>query len=564
MKSRNVKLIIYANILKQFWTGYFSQCTFSDLTFCNFQNFPSSTFDPENMVDKITDSQGSLKVEEVAGDQPTVGGRNAFNRFAERLLKAKSKLGLVNFTTKFSRQNHNSSLFFIQNQKIFRSQSLKERSSVRNFNKQRAAICYSTSRCEFFTTTQNRDDLKRMVVKELVETEEKYVTALEHVMDNYFCEMQRCDLPRALLGQRFTIFANFEQIYEFHKNNFFPDLQEALLKCSSTNSTITLSIIAKCFLKHQSEFCLYSVYYTNKPKSEALMKDYGNAFFQTKQSTLSDSLNLSAYLLKPVQRMSEYVLLLQRMLDLCVSIQGSGEFNLLKKAKEILTDQLRLANDMLAVDSIRGCDVSLAEQGSLMRQDQFLVYKNGQKHKTVRQIFLFEKLILFAKPSWSKGDDNSSTSTDVYEYKCSIPMTEVGLTVAVTNCPLAFEIWFRRRTLKQIFLIHAFELGQKQAWIADISNLLWHQAIHNRENRLLQMSSMGLFSKSTVELNSDNRVEHRIVKSRPGNNNSTQLSSNFDRTSSSHRQLFNANPPRPVSLLETTGTEEFDNTTTLN
>ncbi|KRZ28163.1 Puratrophin-1 [Trichinella pseudospiralis] len=542
IKSRNVKLIIYANILKQFWTGYFSQCTFSDLTFCNFQNFPSSTFDPENMVDKITDSLGSLKVEEVAGDQPTVGGRNAFNRFAERLLKAKSKLGLVNFATKFSRQNHNSSLFFIQNQKIFRSQSLKERSSVRNFNKQRAAICYSTSRCEFFTTTQNRDDLKRMVVKELVETEEKYVTALEHVMDNYFCEMQRCDLPRALLGQRFTIFANFEQIYEFHKNNFFPDLQEALLKCSSTNSTITLSIIAKCFLKHQSEFCLYSVYYTNKPKSEALMKDYGNAFFQTKQSTLSDSLNLSAYLLKPVQRMSEYVLLLQRMLDLCVSIQGSGEFNLIKKAKEILTDQLRLANDMLAVDSIRGCDVSLAEQGNLMRQDQFLVYKNGQKHKTVRQIFLFEKLILFAKPSWSKGDDNSSTSTDVYEYKCSIPMTEVGLTVAVTNCPLAFEIWFRRRTLKQIFLIHAFELGQKQAWIADISNLLWHQAIHNRNNR----------------------VEHRIVKSRPGNNNSTQLSSNFDRTSSSHRQLFNANPPRPVSLLETTGTEEFDNTTTLN
>ncbi|KRZ68294.1 ATP-dependent RNA helicase DDX19A, partial [Trichinella papuae] len=526
-------------ILTDLESRYFSQCAFSNLTFCSFQNFPSATFDPENMVDKITDSIESLKAEEVPDDQPTVGGSNALNRFAERLLKAKSKLGLDNFVTKFSRQNHNISLLFMQNQKIFRSQSLKERSSVRNFNKQRATISYSTSRCEFFTTTQNCDDLKRMVVKELVETEEKYVTVLEHVMDNYFCEMQRCDLPSALLGQRFTIFANFEQIYEFHKNNFFPDLQEALFKCSSTNSTITLSIIAKCFLKHQSKFCLYSVYYTNKPKSEALMKDYGNAFFQTKQSTLSDSLNLSAYLLKPVQRMSEYVLLLQRMLDLCASIQGSGEFNLLKKAKEILTDQLRSANDMLAVDSIRGCDVSLAEQGNLMRQDQFLVNKNGQKHKMVRQIFLFEKLILFAKPSWSKGDDNSSTSSEVYEYKCSIPMTEVGLTVAVTNCPLAFEIWFRRRTLKQIFLIHASELAQKQAWISDISNLLWHQAIHNR----------------------DNRVEHRIVHS---NNNSTQLSSNCDRTSSSHQQLFNTNPPRPVSLLATMGIEEFDNTTTLN
>ncbi|XP_003371915.1 ATP-dependent RNA helicase DDX19A [Trichinella spiralis] len=495
------------------------------------QNFPSATFDPENMVDKITDSLEPLKAEQVAGYRPAVRGTNACSRFAERLVKAKSKLGLDHFAIKSRRPNYNN-LLFTQNQKIFRSQSLKERNSVRNFNKQNAAISSSsssTSRYEFFTTTQNRDDLKRMVVKELVETEEKYVTALEHVMD-------RCDLPSALLGQRFTIFANFEQIYEFHKNNFFPDLQEAWLKCSSANSTIsiTLSIIAKCFSKHQSKFCLYSVYYTNKPKSEALMKDYGNAFFQAKQSTLSDSLNLSAYLLKPVQRMSEYVLLLDRMLDLCLSTRASGEFNLLKKAKEILTDQLRSADDMLAVKSIRGCDVSLTEQGSLLRRDQFLVSKNGQKHKkTIRQIFLFEKLILFAKSSWS----------DVYEYKCSIPMTEVGLTVAVTNCPLAFEIWFRRRTLKQIFLIHASELGQKQAWIADISNLLWHQAIHNR----------------------DNRVEHRIVQSRPGNNdhNSTQLnSSNSDRMSSSHQQLLNKNPPRPVSLLATTGIEEFDNRTT--
>ncbi|KRX69856.1 ATP-dependent RNA helicase DDX19A, partial [Trichinella sp. T6] len=516
----------------------FSQFMFSNLTFCTFQNFPSATFDPENMVDKITDSLEPLKAEQVPGYRPVVRGTNACSRFAERLVKAKSKLGLDHFATKSRRPNY-SNLLFMQNQKIFRSQSLKERSSVCNFNKQNAAITSSsssTSRCEFFTTTQNRDNLKRMVVKELVETEEKYVTALEHVMDNYFCEMQRCDLPSALLGQRFTIFANFEQIYEFHKNNFFPDLQEAWLKCSSANSTmsITLSIIAKCFSKHQSKFCLYSVYYTNKPKSEALMKDYGNAFFQAKQSTLSDSLNLSAYLLKPVQRMSEYVLLLDRMLDLCVSTRGSGEFNLLKKAKEILTDQLRSADDMLAVKSIRGCDVSLTEQGSLLRRDQFLVSKNGQKHKkTIRQIFLFEKLILFAKSSWS----------DLYEYKCSIPMTEVGLTVAVTNCPLAFEIWFRRRTLKQIFLIHASELGQKQAWIADISNLLWHQAIHNR----------------------DNRVEHRIVQSRPGNNdnNSTQLnSSNSDRMSSSHQQLLNKNPPRPVSSPATTGIEEFDNTAT--
>ncbi|OUC40311.1 DEAD/DEAH box helicase [Trichinella nativa] len=523
----------------------FSQFMFSNLTFCTFQNFPSATFDPENMIDKITDSLEPLKAEQVPGHRPVVRGTNACSRFAERLVKAKSKLGLDHFATKSRRPNY-SNLLFMQNQKIFRSQSLnllifcvvirKEAVYVISTSKMRQSPPPSTSRCEFFTTTQNRDNLKRMVVKELVETEEKYVTALEHVMDNYFCEMQRCDLPSALLGQRFTIFANFEQIYEFHKNNFFPDLQEAWLKCSSANSTmsITLSIIAKCFSKHQSKFCLYSVYYTNKPKSEALMKDYGNAFFQAKQSTLSDSLNLSAYLLKPVQRMSEYVLLLDRMLDLCVSTRGSGEFNLLKKAKEILTDQLRSADDMLAVKSIRGCDVSLTEQGSLLRRDQFLVSKNGQKHKkTIRQIFLFEKLILFAKSSWS----------DLYEYKCSIPMTEVGLTVAVTNCPLAFEIWFRRRTLKQIFLIHASELGQKQAWIADISNLLWHQAIHNR----------------------DNRVEHRIVQSRPGNNdnNSTQLnSSNSDRMSSSHQQLLNKNPPRPVSSPATTGIEEFDNTAT--
>ncbi|KRX20512.1 Puratrophin-1, partial [Trichinella nelsoni] len=340
--------------------------------------------------------------------------------------------------------------------------------------------------------------LQSMVADELLQTEQNYVSSLQYVIENYLPELLRNDLPNQLRGQRSIIFGNIEKIYDFHLNEFLPDLRSTLSQ-PANNLRIGLAI-AKCFLKYRTKFGLYAFYNMNKPKSDALMTDYGGA----KQFQLCDKLDLSSYLLKPVQRMGKYVLMLEQLIKACSSSERE-QLGLLRDAKDMVIFQLRHGNDLLAMDLIRGCDVSLTEQGNLIRQDEFLVLKCKGGTKSCRRIFLFEDLILFAKPRKAKAG-----SADVFEYKQSIKMTEVGLTETVANAPLAFEIWFRRRTSNSVFIIQAADLAQKQAWTSDIAKLLWNQALTDREMRMEKLSSMGV-AKNCFELNSANRIENRTV-----------------------------------------------------
>ncbi|KFD70850.1 hypothetical protein M514_01199, partial [Trichuris suis] len=347
------------------------------------------------------------------------------------------------------------------------------------------------------------DRLQQMVVKELIETERSYVASLKYVIEHYIPEMLRADLPSQLLGQRSVIFGNIEKIYEFHVTEFLPDL---LGHCTENVKRVGVAV-AKRFLQHQGKFGLYALYNKNKPKSDALMSDCGSVFFQPRQLVLLDKLDLSSYLLKPVQRMGKYVLMLDQLIKGCAA-DDDEQVNLLQQAKEMVIFQLRHGNDLLAMDSIRGCDLNLKEQGSLLRQDEFVVFKGRVGHKCVRRVFLFENLVLFAKPRKAK---NNSFPVDIFDYKQSIKTTDVGITQEVAEAPLKFELWFRRRTSSDVFVIQANSLEQKQAWVMDISQLLWKQAIFNRESRLAEMSSMGVLATNCFELNSVNRIEDRAV-----------------------------------------------------
>lgn len=85
---------------------------------------------------------------------------------------------------------------------------------------------------------------------------------------------------------------------------------------------------------------------------------------QSKQIELDDKMDLASYLLKPVQRMGKYALLLQQLMKAVTSVQGpvlqeiSEDVEELQRAEEMVRFQLRHGNDLLAMDSLRDCDVS--------------------------------------------------------------------------------------------------------------------------------------------------------------------------------------------------------------
>ncbi|KAI5626205.1 hypothetical protein C0J50_14195 [Silurus asotus] len=358
----------------------------------------------------------------------------------------------------------------------------------------------------------------RHIVDEMVTTEREYVRSLRYIIDHYFPEMERPDLPQDLRGKRSVIFGNLEKLVDFHSQYFLKELE------SCCNHPLRVS---HCFLRHQDQFGLYALYSKNKPKSDSLLASHGNSFFRHKQLELEDKMDLASYLLKPIQRMSKYALLLKDLIKE-VSEAQEQELSYLRAAAEMVKFQLRHGNDLLAMDAIRDCDVNLKEQGQLVRQDEFTIWY-GRK-KCQRHVFLFEDLVLFSKPKRIEG------GLDVYIYKHSFKTADVGMTENSGENGLRFEIWFRRRTSKnQTYILQAATADIKQAWTADIARILWQQATRNKEIRMQEMVSMGVGNKPFLDIKpSDAAINDRaidyIMKGRGARTRASIAVSLFDHT----------------------------------
>lgn len=110
-----------------------------------------------------------------------------------------------------------------------------------------------------------------LIMREMIGTERDYVRSLYYVIDNYMDELLRDDIPQPLRGQRNVIFGNIEKIFEFHNTHFLGELERY--------DRYPLKVGA-AFLEMESKFYLYALYNKNKPKSDALMSEYGTAFFK--------------------------------------------------------------------------------------------------------------------------------------------------------------------------------------------------------------------------------------------------------------------------------------------
>lgn len=78
---------------------------------------------------------------------------------------------------------------------------------------------------------------------EMISTEREYVRSLSYIIEHYFPEMERLDLPQDLRGKRSIIFGNVEKLCDFHGQYFLKELE------SCAHSPLSIS---SCFLRHVS------------------------------------------------------------------------------------------------------------------------------------------------------------------------------------------------------------------------------------------------------------------------------------------------------------------------
>ncbi|XP_070369896.1 pleckstrin homology domain-containing family G member 3 isoform X10 [Equus asinus] len=297
------------------------------------------------------------------------------------------------------------------------------------------------------------------VVREIVETERMYVQDLRSIVEDYLLKI--IDTPGLLKPEQVSaLFGNIENIYALNSQ-----LLRDLDSCNSDPVAV-----ASCFVERSQEFDIYTQYCNNYPNSVAAltecMRDKQQAkFFRDRQELLQHSLPLGSYLLKPVQRILKYHLLLQEIAK--HFDEEEDGFEVVEDAIDTMTCVAWYINDMKRrhehavrlqeIQSLlinwKGPDLTI--YGELVLEGTFRVHRVRNE----RTFFLFDKALLITK---KRGDH--------FVYKGHIPCSSLML-IESTRDSLCFTVTHYKHS-KQQYSIQAKTVEEKRSWTHHIKRLI--------------------------------------------------------------------------------------------
>ncbi|NXX85340.1 PKHG1 protein, partial [Urocolius indicus] len=299
------------------------------------------------------------------------------------------------------------------------------------------------------------------VVQEILETERMYVQDLKSIVKDYLDCIT--DQTKLSLGteERSALFGNIRDIYHFNS-----ELLQDLENCE--NDPVA---IADCFVSKSEDFHIYTQYCTNYPRSVAVLTECMRnkmlgKFFRERQEVLQHSLPLGSYLLKPVQRILKYHLLLHEIenhldkdtegydvvLDAIDTMQRvAWHINDMKRKHE---HAIRLQEIQSLLTNWKGPD--LTSYGELVLEGTFRI----QRAKNERTLFLFDKLLLITK----KRDET-------FVYKAHILCGNLMLVEVIPKEPLSFSV-FHYKNPKMQHTVQAKSQQDKRLWILHLKRLI--------------------------------------------------------------------------------------------
>ncbi|XP_016099780.1 pleckstrin homology domain-containing family G member 3-like isoform X2 [Sinocyclocheilus grahami] len=319
------------------------------------------------------------------------------------------------------------------------------------------------------------------VVMEIIETERMYVRDLRSIVEDYLVHIiDTRDLP-IKPEQVCSLFGNIEHIYEFNS-----ELLQSLDMCASDPVAI-----ARCFVDKSEYFEIYTQYCTNYPNSVAVLTDCLRnktlaKFFRDRQASLKRSLPLGSYLLKPVQRILKYHLLLQEIakhfdpeedgydvvIEAIDSMTGVAWYiNDMKRKHE---HAVRLQEIQSLLINWKGPD--LTTYGELVLEGTFHVHRA----KNERTLFLFDKMLLITKKR-----------VEHYVYKTHISCSTLMLIESAKDS-LRFSVTHYKHP-KQPHTVQARTVEEKKLWAHHIKRLILenHHAVipQKAKDAILDMDS---------------------------------------------------------------------------
>uniref|UniRef100_A0A672S9B4 non-specific serine/threonine protein kinase n=1 Tax=Sinocyclocheilus grahami TaxID=75366 RepID=A0A672S9B4_SINGR len=262
-------------------------------------------------------------------------------------------------------------------------------------------------------------------------------------------------VPDDIKGKDKIVFGNIHQIYDWHKDFFVGELE----KCLEDHEKLP-----GLFSKHERRLHMYVVYCQNKPKSEFIVAEY-DSYFEGIQQDVNSRLSISDFLIKPIQRITKYQLLLKDFLK--YSAKAGLDCQDIEKAVDLMSQVPKLCNDMMNLGRLQGFEGKLTSQGKLLQQETFFVTEQDSgvlSRSKERRVFLFEQIVIFSE-LLRKG-----SSTPGYQFKKSIKVSFLGLEEHVENDPCKFVLSCRGSAER--FTLQAANTDIKQVWVQHITELL--------------------------------------------------------------------------------------------
>ncbi|VUZ48985.1 unnamed protein product [Hymenolepis diminuta] len=308
---------------------------------------------------------------------------------------------------------------------------------------------------------------RQNILRELVITERAYVTALRTCLETFYVGTMNppsdIPIPSYIFGKESIVFGNLGDIYHFHEKFFEPEICRY-----ASGGDFLPEDVGHCFVSFGDRLAsLYVDYCVNKEDSmQILVADMAENFFGKLQLRYQLSEPLQSFLIKPVQRITKYQLLLRELRD-CCDKSSAGE---LSEGLDVMMAVPKKANEAIHLRMLQGLpeDLPMSCLGDVVLQDQFTVWEPKQliKKSRERRVFLFDICLVLAK----ECPVNPGESKMKYQFKSRFLLADLNITEHIEGDQCKFALWAGRVPPVSDYrlVLKAPNLEVKQTWVRAI------------------------------------------------------------------------------------------------